>query len=52
MSCNTLLHLLAACLSTLPIALSGPSSAQDYPTRPVRLIIGIAQAAHRIFLGV
>lgn len=42
MSGNTLLHLLATCLSVLPIALSGPSSAQDYPTRPVRLIIGIA----------
>jgi tripartite-type tricarboxylate transporter receptor subunit TctC len=50
-SCNALLHVLAACLRALPIALSGPSSAQDYPTRPVRLIIGIAPGSSPDILG-
>jgi tripartite-type tricarboxylate transporter receptor subunit TctC len=51
MSCMKLLHGLAAFLCTLLLALSGPSYAQDYPTRPVRLIIGIAPGSSPDILG-
>jgi tripartite-type tricarboxylate transporter receptor subunit TctC len=34
------LHVLAICAGALPAVLSGPASAQDYPTRPVRIIVG------------
>jgi tripartite-type tricarboxylate transporter receptor subunit TctC len=51
MSCSKLLHGLAGCLGALLLAWSGPSSAQDYPTRPVRLIIGITPGSSPDILG-
>src|SRR5215831_4256925 len=51
MSWTKALHILATCLGTLPIVLSGPSLAQDYPIRPVRLIIGIAPGSSPDILG-
>src|SRR5215470_10547136 len=51
MSCMKWLHGLAAFLGSLLLALSGPSCAQDYPTRPVRLIIGIAPGSSPDILG-
>jgi tripartite-type tricarboxylate transporter receptor subunit TctC len=45
------MHGLAALLGTLFLALDGPSFAQDYPTRPVRLIIGIAPGSSPDILG-
>jgi len=45
------LHGLAVCLCTLLVAWSSLSSAQDYPTRPVRLIIGIAPGSSPDILG-
>jgi tripartite-type tricarboxylate transporter receptor subunit TctC len=34
------LRMLAICVGTLPAVLIGQASAQDYPTRPVRIIVG------------
>ncbi len=34
------LRVLAICVGALPAVLSGSASAQDYPTRPVRVIVG------------
>jgi tripartite-type tricarboxylate transporter receptor subunit TctC len=45
------LHGLAALFGTLFLAVGGPSFAQDYPTRPVRLIIGIAPGSSPDILG-
>jgi tripartite-type tricarboxylate transporter receptor subunit TctC len=45
------LHGLAALFGTLFLAVVGPSFAQDYPTRPVRLIIGIAPGSSPDILG-
>jgi tripartite-type tricarboxylate transporter receptor subunit TctC len=42
---------LAVCLGTLLLAWSGQLCAQDYPTRPVRLIIGIAPGSSPDILG-
>jgi len=51
MACSKWLHRLAAFLGTLLLALSGPSCAQDYPKRPLRLIIGIAPGSSPDILG-
>jgi tripartite-type tricarboxylate transporter receptor subunit TctC len=50
MLCVKPLHLLAVCLVAL-LAWSSPSSAQDYPARPVRLIIGITPGSSPDILG-
>src|SRR5215470_2548986 len=46
------LHGLVVCLGAVLLAWSGgPSCARDYPTRPVRLIIGIAPGSSPDILG-
>ena len=51
MSCMKWLHSVIAFLGILLLALSSSSRAQNYPTRPVRLIIGIAPGSSPDILG-